>query len=203
MFSEIEKEKDSAALFSRTRSILGWKHLGPPTCFHQDGRAVQGQKEIADIQATYYADKIKRIKEKLPQVNTDPLGILKRNFYRWIPTGGRPKFKFKITTDKEIAGIIGKMKNGHVFGIDELDSYIIKLGSPVLIPLISHIVNLSLCTATFPSRWKLAQILPLRKGKDTNPNNPSSYRPVSQLPVISKITERVVQRQILNYLERE
>ena len=50
-------------------------------------------------------------------------------------------------------------------------------------------------------KFKLARILPLLKGKDLDATNPASYHPVSQLPVIAKLAERTVQRQLLKYLE--
>ena len=67
-----------------------------------------------------------------------------------------------------------------------------------LIPVITHVINLSLGTAHFPARWKLARILPLLKSNDCDPLKPASYRPISQLPVLSKLTERSVQRQLLD-----
>ena len=62
-------------------------------------------------------------------------------------------------------------------------------------------VNLSLETETFPGKWKLARICPLLKSTDLDETKPGSFRPVSQLPLISKLAERVVQIQLLNFLE--
>ena len=72
---------------------------------------------------------------------------------------------------------------------------------PILIPAVTHVINLSLGTAQFPGRWKLVQILPLNKGRESENTDPASYHPESQLPVISKLMERAVQRQLLSYLE--
>ena len=44
-------------------------------------------------------------------------------------------------------------------------------------------------------------MIPLLKGKDLDKSLPESFRPVSQLPIISKLTERVMQSQLLQYLE--
>ena len=93
------------------------------------------------------------------------------------------------------------MKNSHSFGNDNLDATILKLVAPIISPVIAHLVNLSLGTITFPSRWKIAQIIPLLKSTDSDKTNQSSYRPVAQLPIVSKIAERIVQSQLLKYLE--
>ena len=102
LFENIEKEADTAKLFSTTRELLGWKRSGPPKCFDMDGRLVRKQKELADCQASFYEQKVQKIKMKIPQVNVDPLKFFKRNFKRWIPDGGMPKFTLKSVTEKEV-----------------------------------------------------------------------------------------------------
>ena len=68
-------------------------------------------------------------------------------------------------------------------------------------PVITHIINLSLGSATFPPKWKISRILPLLKSSDAPKEVPASYRPVAQLPLVAKLTERIVQKQLLEYLE--
>ena len=201
VYSGIEEEKDTSKLFATTRKLLGWKQLGAPTSFNVNGKIVRKQKELADCQINCYEEKINLIKTGLPQVNLDPLYVLKRLFSRWNPVGGRPNFILKSVTERDVADLISKLKNSHAFGIDRLDAAIIKLAAPVLLPVITHVINLSLGTSTFPGRWKMARILPLRKSRESDPHIPSSYRPVSQLPVLSKLAERAVQWQIFSYLE--
>ena len=50
-----------------------------------------------------------------------------------------------------------------------------------------------------PDKWKVAKVIPIhKKGDKLDFNN---YRPISLLPCASKVMERVVQRQLLNYLK--
>ena len=120
---------------------------------------------------------------------------------RWIPSGGRPSFSLKSTDLKEVMSIISKMKGSHAFGIDELDASIIKMTAPTIGPVITHIINLSLGTSKVPQKWKLARVIPLLKSQEMDRLIPASFRPVALLPVISKLAERVVQKQLLHYLE--
>ena len=60
-----------------------------------------------------------------------------------------------------------------------------------------HIVNHSLSHGEVPKSWKLAVITPLPK--TVNASAPSHYRPVSILPAITKIIERIVQQQLVQY----
>ena len=201
MFDCIETEKDTAKLFSKTKKLLGWKQIGGPTSLKQDGVILRKQDEIANCQMEYYTTKIDKIKNLLPRVNIDPLHILRKKFDRWMPAGGMPTFSMLSVTQGEVASMINDLKKSHAYGTDLLDAYTIKLGGGALIPPITHVINLSLSSTEFPARWKIARILPLKKGKDMDATNPGSYRPVSQLPVIGKLAERTVQKQLLKYLE--
>ena len=82
-----------------------------------------------------------------------------------------------------------------------VDSATVKLAADTLAPIFCHVINLSIKSQTFPQKWKLARILPLQKARDSDRSLPSSFRPISQLPLISKLTERVIQKQLLSYLE--
>ena len=68
---------------------------------------------------------------------------------------------------------------------------------------IKHVVNLSLRTNIFPSKWKVAKVCPLLKAQELDHYNPKSYRPVCQLSIVSKIAERTVQLQLLQHLETQ
>ena len=65
--------------------------------------------------------------------------------------------------------MISKLKNSHAYGIDKIDAVTIKMAAATLIPVITHVINLSLCTAQFPARWKLARVLPLLKSSESDP----------------------------------
>ena len=65
-----------------------------------------------------------------------------------------------------------------------------KLGKPSLINPITNLINMSIDSCYFPNRLKEAQVVPLFKKKD--PLTKGNYRPVSILPIPSKIFEKVV-----------
>ena len=92
------------------------------------------------------------------------------------------------------------MKNSKSCGLDNLDTNIIKLIRPYIVPVITHIVNTSISTNQFPTIYKHAKVIPLHKGKDAPSTQAKSYRPISILPVVSKIIERAIQTQITSYM---
>ena len=76
-----------------------------------------------------------------------------------MPTGGKPTFSLKSVTVAEVTKMISALKNGHAYGKygnDEIDSFIVKLAAPVIAPAITHVINLSIGTAHFPQKRKIA-----------------------------------------------
>ena len=83
-------------------------------------------------------------------------------------------------------------------GLEQIDTYIIKLAKAELLPALTHIINLSISTQIFSEKWKKSKIIPLHKKDDQL--NPKNYRPVAIIPVVSKIIERIVFNQMIKYL---
>jgi len=75
---------------------------------------------------------------------------------------------------------------------------IVKLCFDVIGPVPQHVINNCLSKNDFPLSWKHSLIRPIFKSGD--PTMSSNYRPISLVPVIAKITERIVQRQLHHYL---
>ena len=83
-----------------------------------------------------------------------------------------------------------ELKTNKATGIDNLSDSLLKDGSKVFATPIVQICNLSIKLSSFPDECKIAKLKPLyKKGKKTDPKN---YRPISLLPVISKILEKVI-----------
>jgi hypothetical protein len=69
-----------------------------------------------------------------------------------------------------------------------------------LLPTITKIINDSLITGTVPNDFKTALVRPLLKKKSLDPENLKNYRPISNLPFLSKLLEKVVLQQLLAHL---
>ena len=64
---------------------------------------------------------------------------------------------------------------------------------------ITHIINSSFRVGVFPSRWKMALVKALPK--INIPVNPADFRPISLLPAISKVMEKIAAKQMVDYLK--
>ena len=85
--------------------------------------------------------------------------------------------------------IIADLKDSST-GWDGISAKIVKRSSRLFIDQLTHLFNLSLEQGTFPNHLKIAKVIPLFKSGDNTLI--SNYRPVSLLPLFSKILEKIV-----------
>ena len=83
-------------------------------------------------------------------------------------------------------------------GLDNLPTSVLKDTLPLIVKPLCHVLNLSLAQGKIPEAWKLARVSPIFKGGDVT--DPLNYRPISVLPVMSKVLERLVFNQLYKYL---
>ena len=110
-----------------------------------------------------------------------------------------PGFKFQYEKEETIAKLIDNIKLDVATGQDGISSKIIKDCKETLTPYLTRIVNLSYKHHTFPNKMKHATIKPLYKKEDRN--DMGNYRPISILPVLSKIFEKSATNQLVKYFE--
>ena len=107
--------------------------------------------------------------------------------------------KFRNAKRKEIYKILINVDPNKAYGIDEIRGRFLQNGAELLAEPLCKIINLSL-SFKFPLMCKTAKVKPLyKKGKNAESQN---YRPVSLLPILSKIIERVVYNQFIEHLEK-
>ena len=80
------------------------------------------------------------------------------------------------------------------------DTHVLKDHDSSLVPIITKMVNMSMSSRTVPPSFKMALVTPLLKKATIDPNTLKNYRPVSNLPYLSKVLERIVLRRLLDYL---
>ncbi|KAJ2939918.1 hypothetical protein O0L34_g6624 [Tuta absoluta] len=100
-------------------------------------------------------------------------------------------------TENEVVKILKSIKTKAV-GEDGLSLDMIIPFCDTLAPAITHILNCSISTGTFPTAWKYAHVIPLPK--KSNANAFSEFRPISILPLLSKVLEHYVHRRLTKHL---
>ena len=99
-------------------------------------------------------------------------------------------FKLDSTTEDYLFNILKNVKVTKAAGIDQISGRFLKDRAQILAKPISELCNLSIALGSFPNACKMAKVKPLfKKGSKTGP---SDYRPISLLPLLSKVFERVI-----------
>ena len=83
--------------------------------------------------------------------------------------------------------------------LDPLPTWLLFRCRSVFIPFLTILVNAAISEG-MPNEYKVSCVTPLLKKKNSDPNDLSNYRPVSNLPFISKLIERAVADQITSHL---
>lgn len=108
-------------------------------------------------------------------------------------------FRPQPVDTKDIILTIKQLKNTSSAGIDGITPKFLKDSLNAIIPYLTCMINTSIVTGKVPTLWKQAIVVPIFKNGDRE--NISNYRPISLLPIISKILERVVANQLMLFLE--
>ena len=162
-----------------------------PSEFIVDQKIIADHKEIADNFNVFFAN----IGAKLSAGNNQSNCAQSYSDYLNNPTPHR--FTLSTINESYILSIINKLKNKNSSGNDEISNKLLKaIGNELSKPL-TIIINQCLLTGIFPDLLKIAKVKPLFKRGDTALLN--NYRPISLLPTISKVFERVIYSQLYAY----
>ena len=99
-------------------------------------------------------------------------------------------FRSGAISEQNIEDAIGKSKTTKSFGHDNIPSNFLKLALPLILGSLAHLFNIAIETSTFPDSWKVARVTPL--SKEGEKCERSNYRPISVLPAIARLFEKLV-----------
>ena len=95
---------------------------------------------------------------------------------------------------REIRDAFATLKAAKSFGTDDISGFFLKLSLPFIENSLAFLFNISIETGRFPDSWKVARVTPIFK--DGDKTEKSNYQPISVLPVISRLFERLVTSQL-------
>ena len=190
-----EENCDTGRMWKNILGWLNWTSTSSPTKLLSQGNIETSPSRLADIQNKYYIEKVRTIRRGLQGQDRDPLQVLRNTLQ-----GNQASFTTKAVTPEQVDKIIRDLKNSKASGVDNLDTYILKLVRKKIVPSVCHILNLSIQSNKFPTKWKIAKVVPLYKGKGSK-LEPKNYRPVAILPILSKVLERAMFHQLVYYID--
>ena len=105
------------------------------------------------------------------------------------------EFVFEETSSAHIFSLLSKLCKSKATELDNISAKLLRECPDSH----TYIFNQSLLTGIFPDEWKSTRVTPLYKNSGKR-NDPTNYRPISVIPVVAKIFERVVYDQLYHYL---
>ena len=147
--------------------------------------------KIADELNKHFTEVGSTLASTLPQNNCD--------FKQYLL---KPKTNFRLEKISltSVLETLNSLATKKAVGLDYISSKLLKVAAPVLAESLCKIFNKSVETGTFPSEWKSAKVFPVHKKDDKS--NPNNYRPISVLPAVGKVFERIIYNQLYSYLSR-
>lgn len=141
----------------------------------------------------YFAEVGSKLAEKIPseqpQIPEAP----------YCPGSQCNSFVLQEVDETEVEKVILTLRTDTAVGWDNISTRMVKASRKFLVPVITHICNLSITTGVFPKAFKKALIHPIYKSGDGDCVN--NYRPISVLSAMSKILERILNNNLMKYLD--
>jgi Reverse transcriptase (RNA-dependent DNA polymerase) len=106
-------------------------------------------------------------------------------------------FSFGVVEEDEVFKTVMSMTSDAI-GADGFPLKFIKLILLELLPILTHVLSHAIMTSSFPSLWKTGLVIPIPK--TGGPTQLSDFRPISILPVLSKVLEKLLYDQMVCYL---
>ena len=152
---------------------------------------ITSQQEIADELGRFFSEIVGVTSESQEQSysGNDP----------GLNGGCKVQFKFKEIEEGDVLKVLKTLDPNKAYGADEIRSKLIRMVAPGICQSLTSLFNSSLRSGQVPEEWKAANITPVpKKG---NNDEVSNFRPVSVLPVVGKVFERLVHNQLYSYLQ--
>ena len=158
-----------------------------------DDKTIENPSEIASEFNKFFVSVASKIKEPIMPSNFDRL----TKFCDQNLRGSSPFSIPNIEYDK-VEKYLRNIDITKATGADNIGPRLLKLAAPYISESLTFICNQSIMNSTFPEKWKEGKVTPLHKNGPKDDTN--NYRPISVLPVLSKLLEKHVHDSLMFYL---
>ena len=211
LIKDSKKKLFSNAIQENKPNNMLWKHVkklgnatessGIPDELIVDDKKHNSPTEIANELNNYFATISERLKTtretSSTAVNRD---FEKLNNFVNARVPDNIHFKIPLINIPSLTEALKSLDVSKATGLDCLSPRILKLSAEVVAPSLSKIINQSITDSQFPSILKVAKLFPIHKSGPKH--DPSNYRPISILSVISKVIERHITKHLFGFLNK-
>ena len=156
----------------------------------QEGNVSSNPNFIINKLNRHFVSKGPKLASKLPKPKKSSLRYLKKRVQN--------SMNFKIFDESDIVKIICKLTAGKSSGHDGISVTILKWCLPYIASLLTNIFNTFLKAGSYPNIFKLAKVTALFKGGDNS--KADNFRPISVLPTLNKVFEKLLHAQLTAFL---
>ena len=144
--------------------------------------------ELAETFNLHFSTVGKKLAAEIPNENMEPEAYMQRTQHR---------FSLKAPTVSTVYKLLENINVRKATGLDGVSNKLLKFAAHIVAPSLTEIFTTSINTGIFPTEWKIARVTPIfKKGKKNDLNN---YRPISVIPTVTKILEKIVYEQLFSY----
>ena len=195
---------DVSTAWKTANELLGIKKNLAPTAITEVGNngmteTIRNPQNLANLFNKFFRNKVRKLRAKS---NHQPTVQPTERLRSWLGSRSQPPphFTLKEIDVKTLRVIMKRMKCKRVHGVDWIDSYSLKIASPLMEDSLLHLVNLSIRQSKFAKNWKPQLVHPFHKKKAKD--QVENYRPVSHLVQVGKIAEYAVNFQIIEHFHK-
>ena len=181
-------------LWSGIKTIISQKSSASCTINkikYEFGNTTSAPSDMSNIFNNFFTTVADKITCKIPRIPKSPLDyLLNRN---------PDPFFLSPVTSEELLDLINLLDSSKSVGPNSIPIKLLKITGSSLSPYLASLVNNSSQTGIFPNKLKVAKVISLfKKG---SPELPSNYRPISLLPIFSKLFEKLMYKRLYRFLE--
>ena len=162
-----------------------------PNDFIEGDRIISSPQEISNGLNRFFTEIGSKLAHKIRVVDKSPLS--------YIQSTNHKTMLLRPASEEEIENIVKSCKKKNSRDYHDLSMTVVQNVITTIKAPLTHICNLSLATGVFPEKMKIAKVIPLFKAGEKNIFN--NYRPVSLLPQLSKILEKIFHNRLDSFLE--
>ena len=167
----------------------------PPPTFTLNSKVTTDSTLIANGFCKYFSNVVSQLKSSVFKLK-DCIWTQ----HKTVSPVTKNVFKFSKVSPIYIEKLLSNLNRKKSTGLDEIPPSMLKDCSSVIAVPLATIINLSMSTGVYPTDWKRSKLIPVYKSGSNN--DIENYRPISVIPAISKIAEKVIHSQLSSYFEK-
>ena len=152
-----------------------------------------------DLSADEFNEYFSNIGSKVASENSSSNNTDDPSGHAWKNPPCIYEFKLEAVNASTIAKILKSFGADSSNDVLDMDLKLLSLSHEVIAPVLASVVNQSIYLGNVPDDWKFSRVTPVYKGKGSR-SDKNNYRPISVISHVAKLVEKVIQRQLVQYL---